>query len=204
METEEQQKKSGQPAREQPEEKNKRAAKAELKKQPEHIQKEAAEYKDVLQRLQAEFENYRKRAAKELAESKERASAETIAKILPVLDSFEIALKNTKRTEGSEQFAEGVRMIYSQLCAALEGLGLKAINAEGQRFDPYLHEALMAENVENGELDNKVLEELQKGYELKGAVIRHSKVKIGKLAENKKGKETEETKETEQTEAQNG
>lgn len=171
--------------------------KAELKKQLEHMQEEAADYKELLQRLQAEFENYRKRAAKELAESKERANAETLAKILPVLDSFEIALKNTN-TESRTQFAEGIRMIHSQLCTTLEGLGLKAIKAEGQMFDPYLHEALMVENVENRELDNKVLEELQKGYMLKEAVIRHSKVKIGKFAENREGKETE------QTEEQNG
>jgi len=156
---------------------------------------DASEYKEMLQRLQAEFENYKKRAAKELADSKERASAEIIAKILPVMDSFEIALKNTK---SKERFAEGVRLIYSQLFTTLEGLGLKAIKAEGQRFNPYLHEALMVENVENRGLDNKVLEEFQKGYELKGAVIRHSKVKIGKFAEYREKKEIEET------EAQNG
>ena len=98
-----------------------------------------------------------------------------IKNILPILDSFEVALKN--KTVGTE-FAKGIEMIYAQLFSMLENSGLKRIDAEGKQFDPYLHEALMQE--ESDKEDGLVIEEFQKGYFLNGNILRHSKVKISK------------------------
>ena len=131
------------------------------------------ELTDTLKRLQAEFENYKKWNAKEKTEFVKYAHADIVEKILPVLDSFEIALKNTG---DKEKFVDGVKIIYAQLHSILEAEGLKPIKAAGEKFDPYRHEVLMKEESEKPE--ETILEEFQKGYMLNNRVIRHSKVKI--------------------------
>ena len=131
------------------------------------------ELTDTLKRLQAEFENFKKRADREKTEFVKYAHADVISQLLPVLDSFEIALKNTS---DKEKFVEGIKIIYAQLYSALEAEGLKPIKAAGVRFDPYKHEVLMKE--ESDKPEETILEEFQKGYMLNDRVIRHSKVKI--------------------------
>lgn len=131
------------------------------------------ELTDTLKRLQAEFENYKKWNAKEKSEFVKYSHADLIASILPVLDSFEIALKNTS---DKEKFIEGIKMIYVQFHSMLEAEGLRPIKAVGEKFDPYRHEVLMKEDSEKE--DSTILEEFQKGYMLNDKVLRHSKVKI--------------------------
>jgi len=143
------------------------------------------EYKELLQRVQADFENYKKRCEKAALENKAYSNSELIAKLLPVLDSFDSALKNT---DSSQNFAEGVKGIYAQLLAILEGYGLRKIYSVGKQFDPYLHEVLL---ISESDKDNIILEELQKGYMIKEAVIRHSKVKIGKATKIQEDKNSE-------------
>ena len=145
------------------------------------LKKKAGEYKETLQRLQAEFENYRKRADKESASAGNYATAELVRKLLPTLDSFEMALK---APENNEKFVKGVELIYAQLYSLLEETGLKRIDATERQFDPYKHEVLMQEKSDR---DNVVLEELQKGYEFKDMIIRHSKVKVGRRDKNESG-----------------
>jgi molecular chaperone GrpE len=93
--------------------------------------------------------------------------------MLPVLDSFEIALKNTT---DKEKFIEGIKIIYAQLYSVLEAEGLKPIKATGEKFDPYKHEVLMKQ--ESDKPEGTILEEFQKGYTMNDKVLRHSKVKI--------------------------
>ncbi len=140
----------------------------------ESLKKAADEYRDALQRLQAEFENYKKRCDRESASFRKYANAEMIKSLLPILDSFELALKNNG---DREKFVKGVEMIYAQLYSLLEDKGLRRMAAEGKKFDPYTQEALLQEESEK---DGIVLEELQKGYLLGDAVLRHSKVKVGR------------------------
>jgi molecular chaperone GrpE len=147
--------------------------KEDLKKQIEEKEKKIEELTDTLKRLQAEFENYKKRVDKEKVEFVKFAHADVIAQMLPVLDSFEIALKNT--TE-KEKFIEGIKIIYAQLYSVLEAEGLKPIKATGEKFDPYKHEVLMKE--ESDKPEGTILEEFQKGYMINDKVLRHSKVKI--------------------------
>ena len=143
----------------------------ELKKQVD--QKTIEELTDTLKRLQAEFENFKKRIDREKTEFVKYAHADVIEKMLPMLDSFEIALKNTN---DKEKFVEGMKMIYAQLYSTLEAEGLKPIKAAGEKFDPYRHEVLMKE--ESNKPEDTILEEFQKGYMLNDKVLRHSKVKI--------------------------
>ena len=128
---------------------------------------------DTLKRLQAEFENYKKRNDKERIEFATYAHADLIAKLLPIMDTFEIAFKSSA---DKEKFIEGMKMIYAQLASALESDGLRPIKAVGEKFDPYRHEVLMKEKSEKE--DDTILEEFQKGYMFRDKVLRFSKVKI--------------------------
>ena len=138
-----------------------------------NLKKQNEDLTDTLKRLQAEFENYKKWNAKEKTEFVKYANADVIAQMLPVLDSFEIALKNTA---DKDKFIEGIKIIYAQFHSMLEANGLKPIKAVGEKFDPYRHEVLMKE--ESDKPEETVLEEFQKGYILNDRVLRHSKVKI--------------------------
>ncbi len=129
----------------------------------------------LLKKIQADFENYKKRVEKEKKEFTQFASQELVKNILPLLDSFQLALANDK---DNEEFKKGVELIYSQLWQILEAEGLEPIEALGKQFDPFLHEALMQEASDKPE--GIVLEELQRGYMLKDNVIRPAKVKIAK------------------------
>ena len=149
---------------------------AEPKKEKDVI----AEFTDILQRTQAEFENYKKRVDKEKQEFVKYSKAELIQKLLPIIDTFEIALKNNK---DNEKFVKGMDMVYAQLISLLHSEGLKPIDSLGKKFDPYLHEAMLKEKSEKDE--GTVLEELQKGYMLNDKVLRHSKVKVSEK-DNKK------------------
>src|SRR3989338_9815748 len=144
------------------------------------------ELTDTLQRLQAEFENYKKRVDKEKSEFVKYAKAELIQRLLPTLDTFEIALKSTK---DNERFVKGMEMVYAQFASTLKSEGLKPIGAVGKKFDPYLHEVMLKEKSDENE--GIILEELQKGYMLNDKVLRHSKVKISEKSEKEEAKKEE-------------
>ena len=155
----------------------------EIKKEKRHIEKKSdkeviAELTDTLQRLQAEFENYKKRVDKEKQEFMKYAHADLILELLPLLDSFEMALRNTT---DKEKFIKGIEMVFAQFYSILEKQGLRPINVLGQKFDPYKHEVLLRQKSDKEE--DAVLEELQKGYMLNNLVLRHSKVKISEKTE---------------------
>jgi molecular chaperone GrpE len=96
---------------------------------------------------------------------------------LPSLDSFERALQISARDKS--EFRSGVELIYKQLQDALQKLGLRAIPAKGEPFDPHLHEAI--EMVETSDADDhQILEELQRGYKLKDRLLRPSMVKVAR------------------------
>ena len=163
--------------------------KEQEKKKAEHKKKltdkeKIAELTETLQRLQAEFENFRKRTEKEKAEFVKYAKAELMQKLLPTIDTFEIALKSTK---DNEKFVKGMEMVYAQFVSTLQSEGLKPIESAGKRFDPYLHEVMLKEKSDKD--DGVVLEELQKGYMLNDRVLRHSKVKISEKSEKEEKRE---------------
>jgi len=127
----------------------------------------------LLQRLQADFENYKKRCHKDYETITKNANKQLVANLLPILDSFQLALKSTTN---QENFIKGIELIYSQFYSALEAQGVRKIEALGKKFDPYKHEVLLQEKSEKGE--DIILEELQAGYMLGDAVLRYSKVKV--------------------------
>ena len=155
------------------------AASGIVQAEPSESQKLKAERDSLLDRLaraQAEFENARRRASKEQQDFRDYAAADAIKALLPVLDSFERALQ-VKSDPGD--FRSGVELIYKQLQDALAKLGVRAIPAKGEPFDPHIHEAI--EMVETADVpDHEVLEELQRGYKFKERLLRPAMVKVAK------------------------
>ena len=131
---------------------------------------------------QAELVNYRKRKDEEVSNMLKYANQDLIIEVIPLIDSFERAIKlaDTKQDDKLTSFLEGFKMLNANLVDTLKKFGVEEINAEGIEFDPNLHLALLTakdKTVENG----VVLEVLQKGYTLKGKMIRPASVKVNKL-----------------------
>jgi molecular chaperone GrpE len=139
----------------------------------------AEEYLEDLQRLKAEFENYRKRVLKEQTRAVDLAAEPVMAKLLEVLDEFELALMAAERTPDFERFVRGVEMVFAKLTDVLRSEGLERIEAEGKPFDPARHEALLQSEGE-GEGEPYVADVLRPGYTLKGRVIRPAGVKVAR------------------------
>lgn len=138
-------------------------------------EKEAASQQDDrFLRLAAEYENYRRRTAKEKESIWNDAKAEAVIAFLPVYDNLERALKQETTDEA---YKKGVEMTMTQLKTVLEKLGITEIEAQGQPFDPTLHNAVMHVEDENfGE--NTVAEVFQAGFRLGDKVIRFAMVKV--------------------------
>ena len=145
----------------------------DAKKDPKDAQIE--ELQDRLKRQMAEFENFRKRTEKEKAGMYAVGAKDVIEKILPVVDNFERGLDVAEDKE--DPFVQGMEKIYKQFLTALDGMGVKAIEAVGNEFNPDFHNAVM--HVEDETVgENIVVEEFQKGYMYKDSVVRHSMVKV--------------------------
>jgi molecular chaperone GrpE len=141
------------------------------------LESERDEYLDTLRRVQAEFENYRKRVIKEQTALVDRATEGLVEQLLPVLDSFELALQNADAaaSDDIENVRKGVELVYAELLGVLEKAGVSRIEAEGKPFDPNVHEAVMQEE---GDGEPVVSDVLRTGYTLKGRVLRPAMVKV--------------------------
>ena len=143
----------------------------------ERVTKERDALLDRLARLQAEFENTRKRYLREQGEYREYATADAVKAFLPVLDNFNLALRSQKSEAADAALRSGIELIRKQMEDALGRLGVQAIPAQGQQFDPRVHEAI--EMVESGDhADHEVIEELQRGYKIKDRLLRPAMVRV--------------------------
>jgi molecular chaperone GrpE len=135
---------------------------------------EKSELQERLLRRQAEFENFRKRAQREREEYLEFAGAGTMEALLPILDDFERALK----TEcADKEYARGTELIFQRLLDTAKKLGLEPLPAVGEKFDPNLHHAV--DRVQSAEAeDDTVLDELQRGYNYRGRLLRPAMVRV--------------------------
>ena len=139
------------------------------------LEAELKEKSDRILRLQADFENFRRRTAKEKEELTAVITQNMLTDLLPLLDNFERAMM-VEQTD-IEAFQKGMEMIFTQLREVMEKHGLEKIEAEGQVFDPNLHQAVM--RVENPDVeDGMITQVLQQGYRAKGRVIRPSMVQV--------------------------
>lgn len=142
------------------------------------LREQLKEQNDKYIRLLAEYDNYQKRTQKEKAARYADAVIDTVEKLLPVGDNLERALKTEVSSEEAVKFKEGVEMVMKQFTDCLEKLGVTPIKAEGEQFDPNLHNAVM--HVDDDSVDdNTVVEDFMRGYIYKNErVVRHSMVKV--------------------------
>lgn len=146
-------------------------------KKEEAMKARIEELEDRVMRQMAEFENFRRRTEKEKSSMFETGAKSVVEKILPVVDNFERGLATISEEEKGLPFAEGMNMIYKQLMAELEAIGVKPIDAVGTEFDPDLHNAVL--QVESEEYSSgTVAQEMLKGYLYRDTVVRHSMVAV--------------------------
>ncbi|MDG7003156.1 MAG: nucleotide exchange factor GrpE [Nitrososphaerota archaeon] len=147
-----------------------------LKERLSEEKKRSDELMTRLRYSQADLENYRKRAEKELKEAGEAMAKGLVSKLLVVSDELELALKHAEGPANAE-LLEGIKMVKGNLRAALQSVGVEAIDALGKPFDPAIHEAVGKAQGE-GEGPDRVVEELRTGYTFRGQLLRPSMVKV--------------------------
>lgn len=131
-------------------------------------------------RLAAEFDNYRKRVERERADNIARAQAQVLERLLEPLDDLARIADFDPATTPSGALHEGAEMVEKKFLRAMEALGVEAIDAEGKPFDPTIHEALTTVPTDVEEEDNTVAQVYQKGYRLKGVLLRPARVVVRK------------------------
>jgi molecular chaperone GrpE len=149
---------------------------------PETLKSRAAkaeEYWDRFLRLTAEFDNYKKRAARQRQEAITFANEDLVLKLLPVLDSFEMALGAPTNDPGAKSLQAGILMTSNQLKSALAEAGLEEIDATGKAFDPKLHEAVSQQETADAP-EGHVLRQVRKGYKFRNRLVRPAGVIVAK------------------------
>jgi molecular chaperone GrpE len=147
----------------------------------EQLRAERDQLLDRLARQQAEFENARKRAERERIENREYVTANVVGQFLPVLDSFDLALKSDS---SAKQLRAGVELIVKQMEEILNKMQVSAVPAVGEAFDPRIHEAMGT--VESEDIpDQHVAEEVRRGYRLRDRLIRPALVRVAHNAKQK-------------------
>jgi molecular chaperone GrpE len=141
--------------------------------------KEAAEANEKYLRTYADFENYRKRVQRDQAEFKKYANEQMALELLTVVDHLSLAIKHANEAGGGEGLQQGVEMVYKQFRDVLEKFGIVPFKAEGEPFDPSMHDAMM--QVETADVpENTVVQVFQDGYLYHEKVLRHAKVGVSK------------------------
>lgn len=142
---------------------------------PDDSEPEGRNFLEDLQRLQADFENYRKRAQREQGQASTRGAARVVERLLPVLDNFELVLAHG---EGGS----GVELVFKELMETLRTAGLEEIEAEGQPFDPRLHEAV--ETTDDATVTQEIVSKVhRRGYAFKGELLRPPMVVVSRPVE---------------------
>jgi len=162
-----------------PDEGERSATDAERRADEENRRAEA--YLALLQRERADFTNYRRRMEQERADQIRAATESLILSLLPALDDLERALNSVPPEQANDPLVQGIRLIDRSLRAALERAGLQRINAEGQPFDPQVHEALMRDEAPDRP-EGEVVREMRPGYRLGERVIRPTQVSVAQGA----------------------
>ncbi len=148
--------------------------------QLEEYKNKSQEYYDRLLRLQADFDNYRKRVAREKDEMYSYIAGDILLELLGVLDNMErasLSAADNGSSNGSASMKEGIDMVIKQLIDILSKHGVEEIPAQGEKFDPNLHHAVMQVD-DKEQQEGTILEVLQKGYRIKSRVLRPSIVKV--------------------------
>jgi molecular chaperone GrpE len=142
------------------------------------LQRERDDFYDRWLRKTAEFDNYRRRVERERREQADQAVVDLLQDLLSVVDDFDRAL-TVDPGEGSVAYRKGVELMHAKLHDLLKKHGIEPIEARGADFDPRLHQAVMHE-VSPEHREGEVIDELRRGYMLKGRLLRPAMVKVAK------------------------
>jgi molecular chaperone GrpE len=135
----------------------------------------ADEYLALAQRTKADFENYRKRMARDVKAAEARGMSRLARELLPAIDNLERAVAALEAADEDHHMTDGIRLVTSELTAALGRTGIEGYAAKGERFDPVRHEAVAQHAVEGTE-PGTIIEVLQAGYRLNDAILRPARV----------------------------
>lgn len=156
----------------------------------EALRKEVAELKDQLLRKEADYQNYRKRMAREVGDARRLGLCETIVPFLRLFDLFAMAMKAADKSDNVAALKQGLTMIQSEYAKALDELGVKEFHAEGEKFDPLLHDAVSSEPSDTVP-EGVVIKEWNSGCKLGDRLLRPARVvvsagpeKTGETGEN--------------------
>lgn len=154
-----------------------------LRKKLKECQKLKEEYLAGWQRARADLINYKKNEMERISELLKNANTDLILNILPILDNFEIAIKEIRnqksKIKDSEKIIKGFLQIKNQFQDFLKSQGVEEIKSIGEKFDPNFHEVIAQIEVRDKE-SGIIIEEIQKGYKIHGKVLRPAKVKVSK------------------------
>ncbi len=137
----------------------------------------ADQYLELAQRTKADFENYRKRASRDAAVAQERGVVKLALELLPAVDNLDRALAATDGAEDSNMLASGIKVVHSEVIAALARMGIEPYSPEGEQFDPQHHEAVAQQPVDGAE-PGTIVEVYQRGYRLRDSVLRPARVVV--------------------------
>ena len=141
------------------------------------LQADLDRFRDLALRSQADFENYKKRAAREKEDAVKYANSSLLQRLVSILDNFELGLAAAKTDGTHSPIYSGMVLVQKQLNDLLEENGLQAIEAENEKFDPNLHEAI-AHEASKDVPEGTVLRQTRRGYRLKDRLLRPSSVVV--------------------------
>jgi molecular chaperone GrpE len=139
----------------------------------------ATELQDQLLRTRADWDNARKRWQREKEDAVKYAGEALFEKLLPVIDNFELGLQAAQGATDPKSLVQGLQMVMSQFQSFLKEVGVEAIDAVGQPFDPHHHEA-MGETETKAQPEGTVVTQTRKGYKLKDRLLRPASVFVAK------------------------
>jgi len=142
------------------------------------LQADLDRFRDLALRSQADFDNYKKRAAREKEDAVKYANSSLLQRLVSILDNFELGLAAAKTESAQSPIYSGMVLVQKQLNDLLEENGLQAIEADGKKFDPNLHEAIAHEP--SGSAEGTVIRQARRGYRFKDRLLRPARVVVSR------------------------
>ena len=142
------------------------------------LQADLDRFRDLALRSQADFDNYKKRAAREKEDAVKYANSSLLQRLVSILDNFELGLAAAKTESEQSPIYSGMVLVQKQLNDLLEENGLQAIEADGKKFDPNLHEAIAHEP--SGSAEGTVIRQVRRGYRFKDRLLRPAQVVVSR------------------------
>ena len=144
----------------------------------EELKAKCEEYLNGWKRAQADYQNLEKRTAESVQKTVEMVNSGLVEKLLPIIDSFELAFAHIPKEEEEKEWVAGIYQIKKQFDDLLKAMEIEKIKSKNVKFDPSIHEAIASE--ESDKESGEILKEVQAGYRIKDKIIRPARVVVGK------------------------